>query len=200
MKGSAPGGSTIGRYLAALFGWVGRGRGGPPPHPHRTGLRLFAVGMTAFLVGTVALAGQVNVVVLIAVIVAGLAVLTTVNDLFSMLVFVGCTVLLWLVSGASPSSGWCVPIAVELFAVQSALTLATLGPAEAPVPRRVLVTWLRRTLWVAAGTALIGAAGVAISSEPPRGTVYVAAALVIALMVGAALLPRLFAPDDGDPE
>lgn len=169
---------------------------GTPVHPHRIVLRLVSFLMMLLLIGTVALAGSLNTILLIAVIVTALAVLTAVNDLFATLAFVVCCVLLWAVSGVSATSWWCLPIAVELLIVHAAQTLAALGPAEAPIPRAVGVAWARRTVWVAAATSLVAAAGITVSTGAPAGTAYAAAALVILLAVGVALLPRLFGPDD----
>ncbi len=155
------------------------------------------MALTALFAATVAAAGHLVMFGLVLVVLTGLATFAGGNDLFVSLVFYGACLLLWLLAGASPTSWWSIPVALELWAVHSVRTLAVMGPPEAAVPRELALAWLRRTAWVAAATVVAGVAGLALAGASVSGTSYAACALLFVVMVGLAMLPRLY-PRDGE--
>lgn len=170
------------------------------PHRHRAGLRLLAAAVSALLLVTVALAGDLVVLGIVLVVLTGIAALVGGHDLYTSFAFYGSCVLTWLMSGASATSWWCIPIAVELLIIHVARTLALIGPDDAPLPRPLTAAWARRTAWVAAATVAVGAAGVSLAGGAVGGTTYAAAGLLFVLMVGLALLPRLYSGQESDRE
>lgn len=168
----------------------------PVLHRDRVMLRAVAAVAIALLVVTVALAGQLNVFGLVAVVVTGCAVTVSRGDLFVSLVFYGCAIFLWLASGASATSWWAIAVAVELLVAHAARTLSALGPADAPLPRALVIRWARNTAWVAAATVALGLAGITMTHGGLTGSGYAAAVLLIGLMAAVAALPMLFAERD----
>lgn len=164
----------------------------PLMHRDRIMLRGIVAAAIAALVVTVDVAGELNIFGLVAVVAIGWAVTVGRGDLFVTLVFYGCAVFLWLVSGAPATSWYAIPIALELLIVHAARTLSGLGPANAALPRPLMIRWARNTAWVAAATVAVGLAGITMTRGGLTGTGYAAAIVLIAIMVGVAALPMLY--------
>ncbi|TWE13424.1 hypothetical protein [Rudaeicoccus suwonensis] len=89
-------------------------------------------------------------------------------------------------SAAPPSqTPWCVPAAVAMLVMFSAMTLAGYGPEAAPVPRDLLLRWVRRVAVVAAITVVAGLLAGAMGSAGMRGSVDLSA---VGLLLVAGLV------------
>lgn len=122
-----------------------------------TRLRALIVVLVAVLTfhGCAAAAGRSVWLVLVFAVLATLAVAIRTDGATESVLFVALGLDWW---GASDGlSWWCLPAAVCLLVVHSAVTLVASGPDTAPVPRELVLRWVRRTALVAAGCTALGA-------------------------------------------
>lgn len=89
--------------------------------------------------------------------------------------------------GADPPSQtlWCIPAAIAMLVIFAAMTLAGYGPEAAPVPRDLLLLWVRRVVVVAVITVVAGLLADAVRSAGVRGSVDLSA---VGLLLVAALV------------
>jgi hypothetical protein len=130
-------------------------------------------------------AGSMTWTGLVLTLIAGSIVLGD-SDSFAGLILLGAMVVQWLMSGMGAGSWWVLPAAWLLLVAHVAVALAGSGPDQAPIPRAVLMVWMRRSALVALATTATGV--VALLIEPSNHVLLPYAVPMVLLALVAAVL------------